>query len=121
MSSYGSGGNITVTGLLPLAVASIFNTAIGANTNFLSTDITPTNTPCLLRILICLDTAGVFSVKRTKSAVTTTEQFNSGTALTANAEYLFDILVDTDETINFQTTVAAQILKFSVHEKDADM
>jgi hypothetical protein len=112
---------VSIFGLLPTSKATVFNTAVLANTNFLGSAITPTTTPCILRIYICLNTAGVFSVQRTKTAVTIAEQLNSGTALNANAAYMFDILADSGETLNFQTTVAATILKFSVHEIDAEV
>lgn len=102
----------------PIPKASLFNVAIAANTNFLAKSISPTNTPCIFRIYVALDTAGVFSVQRTSAATTITENMNQGIALAANSAYIFDILVDEDETVNFQTTVAATILKLSVAEKD---
>jgi len=108
-----------ILGLLqPIPKGSIFNTAIGANTNFFAPNLVPTNTPTLFRIYVCLSVAGVFNIQRRLGAVTQTENLNAGIALNANAAYMFDILVDAGETINLQTTVAATIIKCSVAEKD---
>lgn len=108
----------------PIPKVSIYNTPVGANTNFIAppqAQITPliaTNAPCIFRIYVALSVSGVFSVIRQSSSASTTENMNQGVALTANAGYMFDILVDQSERIDFQTTVAATILKFSVVEKD---
>lgn len=111
-------GTALTTLLLPIPKGSIFNTAIGANTNFFAADLVPTSTPTLFRTLVCLSVAGVFNVKRTHGGVTVTENLNAGNALVANAAYMFDTLVDASDTINLQTTVAATIIKCSVVEKD---
>jgi len=94
----------------------LFNVAITANTNLFATDLSPTYKPCIFRIYACFDTAGVLTVRRTSAGVTVGEQLNAGTALTANAAYLFDIVVDGDETINLQYSVNATLLKLSVLE-----
>jgi hypothetical protein len=73
----------------------------------------------MFRIYITLSVGGVLSVERSVGGTTVAEQLNSGNALTANCAYIFDIVVDSGETINFQTSVAATILKFSVREIDA--
>lgn len=104
--------------LTPTSKGSIFNTAIGANTNFFAVNLAPTGTPTLFRIYVCLSVAGVFNVQRRNGGVTQTENLNAGNALVANAAYIFDILVDAGDTINLQTTVAATIIKCSVVEKD---
>jgi hypothetical protein len=111
-------GDYTTNRGLPIPKASIFNTAVLADTNFLSSDLSPTNTPTLFRIYICLSTSGVFSVRRSKGGVTVAENLNSGNPLLAGCAYMFDILVDSGETVNFQTTVAGTVLKLSVIEKD---
>lgn len=110
---------------IPVPMLSITNQSIGANTMFIATDLTkqtpliPKKTPCIFRIYVCLDTAGIFSIQRyDPSRTISIENMNSGTALTASAGYMFDVLVDQGEKIDFQTTVAAKILKLSVVEKD---
>jgi hypothetical protein len=102
----------------PGSQGNIFDTAVAANTNFLSTAITPNNTPCTLRVYVCLSASGVFSVQRTKASTTVAEMLNGGVPLVANDSYTFDVPVDASETINFQTSIAATILKLNVVEKD---
>ena len=113
----------------PKPIFDIFNQAIGANTNFVVSSVviqggglTPalkaSQTPCLFRIYVVLSVAGVFSVQRTRGGTLVVEYMNGGVALAANSAYIFDILVDSSDLIDFQTTVAATILKFSVVEKD---
>jgi hypothetical protein len=109
----------------PVPQLSITNQDIGANTFFIATDLTkqtplkPKKPACIFRIYVCLDTAGIFSVQRYAPDKTiSVENMNQGVALTASAGYMFDILVDQGEGIDFKTTVAAKILKMSVVEKD---
>jgi len=98
------------------AKGSVFNTAITANTDIFASDLTPKYTPCIFRIYCCFSAAGVLSVRRTSGGVTVNEQLNAGSALTANAAYLFDILVDSDESINLRYSVDATCIKLSVIE-----
>ena len=101
---------IIAAGFTPLLKGRIFNTAIALDTDFFAADLAPTNTPTTFRIYVALDTGGVFSVQRTSAAVTVAEELNAGAALTADAAYMFDILVHEDDTINLQTSVGTQIL-----------
>jgi len=94
----------------------IFNLPVVAATNFFAADLAPTNTPTTFRIYVALDTAGVLSVQRTSVGVPVAENLNSGTALVADASYMFNILVHEDDTINLRTTVGAQILYCMVTE-----
>ncbi|MEM2946296.1 MAG: hypothetical protein QXI87_08125 [Thermoproteota archaeon] len=98
---------------------SIFNTAVMANTNFFPSNLSPTYVPCIFRIYACFSVGGVLTVRRTKAYVTVSEQLNSGSALTLDAAYMFDILVDSGETINLQYSVNATIRKLSVIEMSA--
>ncbi len=99
--------------------ASIFNTAVLANTDFFTTDLSPTFTPSIFRIYCCFNASGVLTVRRTKAGTTVSEELNAGSALTADAAYLFDVIVDEGETINLQYSVAATVLKLSVVEVSA--
>ena len=107
-----------------IPLLNIFNQAIAANTNFIVTAPTTQqklkalHAPCIFRIYVALDTAGIFSVQRTQGSQTIAENLNQGVALTANAGYMFDILVDDGEFIDFRTTAAGIILKMSIVEKD---
>jgi len=103
---------------LPIAKGSIYNTVIAANTDFFTTDISPSNTPTLFLIYVCLSVAGIFSVQRKVGAVTVVENLNAGNPLIAGAGYGFEILVDAGEEINFRSTLAGTINKLSVVEKD---
>ena len=103
----------------PISKANVFNTAVTANANILAGDITPTNAPTLFRIYATFSASGVFSVKRSVGATTVTENMNQGNALVANASYIFDIMVDSGESINFIYSVNATCLKLSVVEIDA--
>lgn len=110
---------------VPIPLLSITNQAILANTMIVAPDLTkqtvlkPKKSPCIFRIYVCLSVAGIFSVQRyDPSRTIAVENMNQGVALTANAGYMFDVLVDQGEGIDFQTTVGATILKLSVVEKD---
>jgi hypothetical protein len=108
--------NVTVVNAQPILKGSIFNTAISANTNIFSSDLSPTNSPTTFRIYACFNASGVLTVKRTKASTTVSEQLNGGTALNANASYIFDIIVETGETINLQYSVAATAVVLKVVE-----
>jgi hypothetical protein len=102
--------------LAPILKGSIFNTSVTANTNIFSSDLSPTNSPTTFRIYACFDTSGILTVRRTKAGVTVGEQLNAGNSLTANAAHVFDILLESSETINIQYSVNATALKLAVYE-----
>jgi hypothetical protein len=77
-----------------------------------------TRGPCIFRIYVALSVSAVFSVQRQTSGAFVTENMNQGSALAANAGYMFDVLVDVGEKIDFQSTVTGTVLKLSVVEKD---
>jgi hypothetical protein len=100
---------------------SLFNTSITANTNIFASDLAPANSPTTFRIYACFDTGGVLAVRRTKGTVTVSEQLNSGTALVANAAYMFDVIVESGETVNLQYSVDATALCIKVCEVEGVM
>jgi hypothetical protein len=107
----------------PIPKISIASGSATANTNIISNGTTsfplvPRKAPCIFRIYVVLGTSGIFSVQRYNGAAATTENLNQGVALTANAGYMFDILVDQGEKIDFQTTATGTVIKLSVVEKD---
>jgi hypothetical protein len=109
--------------LMPIGKAALANVQITLNVNIISVAnpaalLAPTNAPCIFRVYVALGTSGIFSVQRTMSGTTVTENLNQGVALTANAAYMFDILVDQGEKIDFQSTATGTLLKLSVVEKD---
>lgn len=94
---------------VPLDKASLHALAKAAGADYFATDLAPTNTPCLFRILIAIDAAGVFSAKITKGGTAKVCSFNGGVALVADSLYAFDLWVHAGDTINLQHTVAANI------------
>ncbi|MEM2179072.1 MAG: hypothetical protein QW272_09670 [Candidatus Methanomethylicaceae archaeon] len=106
----------TLSRLKPIQKAAIFNTSISANTNIFSSDLTPTNTPCIFRIYAVFDTGGILTVKRTFGATTVSENLYSGNPLVANSAYIFDIAVRSGDSINLQYSVAATAILLMVME-----
>lgn len=107
----------------PESKVNLFNTTITDTTPILASDITPTYSPTLFRIYAVFDTALRFEVLRTVGTITVVEQLNGGANVNAGAAYMFDILVDSGESINFQAyidgtgTTTATLFKMSVVEK----
>jgi len=101
---------------------SLFNTAVTADTDIITAALvaggvlSPTYPPCLFRIYACFDTAGVLTLRRTSGGVTVSEQLNAGSNLEADAAYLFDVVVDSGETVNLRYSVNATLLKLSIIE-----
>jgi len=93
----------------PLSLVSIHQSAEVAATDILASDLTPTNDPALFRVMVMLSAAGVFSVQLKKTAVTEVLNCNGGVALTASAVYMFDHLVGTGDTVNYQTSVNGNV------------
>jgi hypothetical protein len=117
LSSGGSYGNVplqVLAGSLPV------NTYVAAATNFFAANLSPTRTPCTLRIYIALSVSAVVSAQRTLAltSATAAELLNSGVALAANAAYYFDVQMDEGETFNLQSASGATVLKCMVTEID---
>jgi hypothetical protein len=100
----------------PILKGSVFNASVSANTNIFASDLSPTNSPTVFRIYATFNVSGVLSVIRTKAGNSVTEQLNSGNALNANAAYIFDIIVESGESINLQYSVNATALVLKVIE-----
>jgi len=104
------------TQFTPIEKANEHNKSVAADTDILSRDLTPANTPCLFRIMVCLDTAGVFSAMVTKDSSTQQLKLNSAGNLTDDAAYIFDILVHSGDTVNFQHSAGATLSVLRVQE-----
>jgi len=104
------------TQFTPIEKANEHNKSVTADTDILSTALTPTNAPCLFRIMVCLDTAGVFSAMITKGSSAQQLKFNSAGNLVADAAYLFDILVHSGDSVNFQHSAGATLKVLRVQE-----
>ena len=103
-----------------IAKGTKFNTAVTADTDIFTAALSPSRAssfyPTIFRIYCTFDTAGVLSVRRTENGVTVTEEFNSGNELTPSAAYVFDILVNWNQTINLRYGVDATVLMLNVSE-----
>ena len=119
-----SGSTVTVNTLaqfVPIEKAVIHNSALpAANTNILGSDITPTNSPTTFRIMVSVSIAAKFNARITRSATTTTTIFNGGANLVPDALFIFDILVHSGDSINFQfTATGGTINELRIQEIDA--
>ncbi|TAL40394.1 MAG: hypothetical protein EPN89_19970 [Methylovulum sp.] len=115
--------NISEISSIPIEKANLHNQALpAANTNWLATDISPTNTPTTLMIEVAVSVAGSFRAVVTKGGNAQTVTFNvvSGPALVAGGVYIFDLLVHSGDSVNFTYSVTGgtiQILR--VQELDS--
>jgi hypothetical protein len=107
--------------ITPIIKGSIFNTYKSADTNFFSTDLIPTFSSSTFRIYIVVDMPGVLKVKRKKGATTVTEILNGGSQLSSFAAYMFDIIVESGESINLQYSNDTTILVCKVVEIGASI
>jgi len=88
---------------IPLEKANVHNGNKNANTDFLAAALTPSDYPVLFRVQVMLPAAGKFTAKITKATVTMTSHFNGGADLTASGLYIFDMLVHSGDSVNFQS------------------
>lgn len=95
---------------LILAQATQNPTAVLAATDILSSDITPANPPDEIRVTVMTDTSAVFSVIITNNGVTTTCQLNAGVNINANCLYSFDIQTVPGDSLNFQVSIAGNVM-----------
>ena len=109
---------VRVPTLLPVAKAAQHAVAETLNVDILSADLSPSQTPCLFRIMVVLSVAGVFSAQIKNGGTTVVANFNGGVALAADSAYMFDILVHSGDTVNFRTTASGNVT-LRVQEIDA--
>ena len=121
MTTASQSGSSTAAQFTPIEKANIHNTAVLASTNFLGTDITPTNSPSRLIIQVAMTTSGNLTAQITKGGNTQSVIFNVslGPALVANGLYIFEILIHSGDSVNFQYSVGSTIQVFRVQEIDA--
>ncbi len=98
----------TLAKIVPIAKASVFNTALpAAEADLLAADISPTNSPSYMRVYICVSVSGVLRVERVQSTVEVTENLNGGVALSAGAAYMFDVPWRSGDTVNLVYSVTS--------------
>lgn len=87
--------------------------ASSANTDILSSDLSPNTPPATFRVSVQLASSAVFSVMFGSTAM----DLNEGTALTAGALYTFDIPVNSnDGAVNFQENTGVTVDRITVDE-----
>ncbi len=107
----------------PLGKVSLFNERITDSTDILTSDLTASDPPSLFRIYVAFDTELKLQVVRTVGTDTLIELLNEGNNLLQDSAYIFDIIVDDGESINFRAyidgtgTTIAVLKKLSVIEK----
>ena len=112
-----------VTKQVPSNLADVFNTAVSAATNILSTSLALSSaysgSATVMRIQVTLSAAADFNVMMTQGTTTVTLTQNGGNALAAGAEYRFDRTWTYGQTINFQVSAAVTVLSLQVDQVDA--
>ena len=88
---------------LPLEKANVHNGNKDANTDFLTSNISPSDYPVLFRVQVMLPSAGKFTAKIKKGVTTLTGHFNGGANLAGSCLYIFDMLVHSGDSVNFQS------------------
>jgi hypothetical protein len=108
-------GGVT-TLLTPIERAVEHNVAVVAAVDILGAAIAPINTPCLFRVAVGFDAAGVFSVTIIRGGNTQVQQLNHGVALVPNCLFMFDVLVHENDTINYRYSVNATLQTLRLQE-----
>ncbi len=106
---------------IPLPKANVFSSAPpGANVDILGADIVPTNTPSTCRVAFVTGINTVVKSRVTQGATTVDAYLNDGVALVSGSLYIFDIMWEEGDALNFQfeTNGMVQILK--AHEIGAE-
>lgn len=101
----------------PTLMEEQFNQAYATPDDICAADLVPNVDVGTFRIYCVFDAVGDLYVRRDQGGVYLDEYLNDHQALTADAAYMFDIIVDeNDDGINFRYSANAQILKFVVVE-----
>ena len=101
--------------LTPIVKADIHGTNPGALKDILGADLIPTCPPCLFRTMICIKSSSLFAVIF-KNGNISPLFLNSGIELNAGCAYIFDILVHSEDKVNFQVSNNAVIVELKVQE-----
>lgn len=104
----------TLVKVIPLPKANIFSSAPpGANVDILGSDIVPTNSPSICRVAFVAGVSTVVKSRVTQGATTLDAYLNSGVALVSGGLYIFDIVWQQGDSLNFQfeTNGMVQVLK----------
>ena len=108
----------TITAGDVIEKGNVFNTAVTANTNIFSSNLSPSQAPLAFFLIYAVfQGAGKLKIRRTVSGTTANaEILNSDTDLTANAAYVFSVPVSENESINVQYSASVTATKLVVME-----
>jgi len=101
--------------LTPIVKADIHGTNPGALKDILGADLIPSYPPCLFRTMICIKSSSLFAVIF-KNGNISPLFLNSGIQLNAGCAYIFDVLVHSEDKVNFQVSNNAVIVELKVQE-----
>lgn len=102
--------------LIPRAKADVEGVSPGATTDILASDITPSTTPSLFRIMVQVNAVCKFRAIVTVDETAYTLNFIANSDLAADAVYMFDMLVHSGDSINFQIDSAETVDILRVQE-----
>lgn len=120
-----SGQPISVIGFQAIGKSSLQNfPQPAANTNLFLSDILPTFTPADFRVEVIMSNSGNFSVVMTRSGNSQVGLLNAnspvGVTLIPGALYIFDVLVNSGDSINFRySSTGGTIRVFRLQEIDS--
>jgi len=96
---------------LPVSKAARRNVALPvADADLLTAAITPTTSPSLLLVYVCISIVGRIYVTRINGGVTRAEYLNAGVSLGAEGAYMFTVSWVTGDSINFRYTTTTGTL-----------
>ena len=117
LASLGSSITSAIGSAAGVEKASVHNQAVGAGVDILGAALAPSDAPCTFRVHVAFDDQGcVFSAAITRGGNTQVVDFNQGIALTAEAIYGFDLLVNAGDTVNFRSSAACNCMVMRVQE-----
>lgn len=102
--------------LVSLAKVDIEGVEQTGSADILTSDITPSRAPSLFRIMIQVDAVCKFSAMVEVGTTTHTLIFNGNSDLTAGALYMFDMLVHSGDSVNFQLDSSEKVDILRVQE-----
>jgi|GEM_PF-6336985 len=112
------GTALDIETLQPIVKASLHNEAVVADSDMLSSPAEPERTPCLFRVMACFTAAGALSAVVTNGGDSQVVKLNSGNDLAASALYIFDLLLDEGDSVNFRYSINATLKVLRVQEID---
>ena len=94
----------------------IFDTSKNAGADWFSSDIQPTNTPCMHRMFIVMTSTTKVKVILKEGAKTKTGYLNDGAQLDGGELYIFDIMLNMGQSYNIQHDTTNQNVTVTIVE-----